>query len=199
MLSMIGRRLALLPLLLLAVSFVVFALPSASPTAPAAVILGPGATPASVRALRQQLGLDQSLLHQYGNWLGQLFHGSLGLSWYGGVPVVTKIGEGIPITAALVLSALVLTALVAIPCGLYAGMRAGGWFDRLTSAVAGAGLSMPEFWVGLILILVLSQKLHVLPGSGPLTITANVPSDAQHLGVPVVSPSFPQICSPFPL
>jgi peptide/nickel transport system permease protein len=193
--AMICRRIALLPLLLLAVSFVVFALTSVSPTDPAAVILGPGATPGSVQALRQQLGLNQSLLQQYGNWLGQLFHGSLGRSWYGGVPVVTKIAEGLPITAALVLPALVLTALVALPCGLYAGLRAGGRFDRLTSAVAGAGLSLPEFWVGLILILVLSQKLHVLPGSGPLTITANVPSDAEHLVLPVVALALPQICS----
>src|ERR1700683_2727043 len=101
MLSMIGRRIALLPLLLLAVRFAVFALTSVSPPEPAAVILGPGATPASVRALRQQLGLDQTLLHQYGNWLGQLFHGSLGRSWYGGVPVVTKIARSLPITAGL--------------------------------------------------------------------------------------------------
>jgi peptide/nickel transport system permease protein len=195
MLTMIGRRTAIAVPLLLVVSFAVFALTSVSSTDPARAILGEGATPSSVHALRHQLGLDQPLPQRYWSWLDGLFHGSLGRSWYGNVPVTTKIAQGLPVTAALVLSALIVTALVAMPLGLYAGLRAGGRVDKVLSAITGFCLAMPEFWVALLLVLVFSEKLRLLPGTGATSITGNVWSDVQHLIIPVIAISLPQICA----
>jgi peptide/nickel transport system permease protein len=195
MLKMIGRRFAVAVPLLLVVSFLVFALTAVSSTDPARAILGEGATPASVATLRHQLGLDQSTLQRYGHWLVQLFHGDLGQSWYGNIPVTTKIAQGLPVTAALVLASIVVTAAVAVPLGLYAGMRPGGRVDRIAGAVAGLLLALPEFWVALLLVLVLSQKLHLLPGTGTTVITADVWRDIQFLAIPVIAISLPQICA----
>jgi peptide/nickel transport system permease protein len=195
MLKMIGRRVAIAVLLLLVVSFLVFALTAISPSDPARAILGEGATPASIANLRHQLGLDQPTLQRYAEWLMQLFHGNLGQSWYGNVPVVTKLAQGLPVTATLVLASIVFTAAVALPLGLYAGMRPGGRVDRISGAVAGFLLAMPEFWVVLLLVLILSQKLHVLPGTGTTVITADVWRDIQFLTIPVIAISLPQICA----
>ncbi|MEV0478082.1 ABC transporter permease [Streptomyces prunicolor] len=195
MVRMIGRRMAIAVPLVFVVSFLVFALTAVSSTDPARAILGEGATPASVAQLRHQLGLDQPTLVRYGHWLAQLCHGDLGQSWYGNVPVTTKIAQGLPVTAALVLASVVVTAVVAVPFGLYAGMRPGGRVDRIAGAVAGFLLAMPEFWVALLLVLLLSQKAHLLPGTGTTTITADVWSDIQYLTIPVIAISLPQICA----
>ncbi|HEY2694809.1 MAG TPA: ABC transporter permease [Pseudonocardiaceae bacterium] len=195
MVRMIGRRVAIAVPLLLIVSFLVFALTAVSNTDPARAILGEGATAASITNLRHQLGLDQTPLHRYGVWLWQLLHGNLGRSWFGNVPVATKIAQGLPVTAALVLASIVVTAAVAMPLGLYTGMRPGGRVDRIAGAVAGFFLAMPEFWVALLLVLILSQKLHLLPGTGTTVITANVWLDVQYLAIPVIAISLPQICA----
>jgi peptide/nickel transport system permease protein len=195
MLRMIGRRIAIAIPLLLIVSFLVFALTAVSNTDPARAILGEGATPASIANLRHQLGLDQTPLQRYGVWLWQLLHGDLGRSWYSNVPVTAKIAQGLPVTAALVLASIVVTAAVAMPLGLYTGMRPGGRVDRIAGAVAGFFLAMPEFWVALLLVLILSQKLHLLPGTGTTVITANVWLDVQYLAIPVIAISLPQICA----
>jgi peptide/nickel transport system permease protein len=195
MVRMIGRRVAIAVPLLLIVSFLVFALTAVSNSDPARAILGEGATPASIANLRHQLGLDQTPLQRYGVWLWQLFHGNLGRSWYSNVPVTAKIGQGLPVTAALVLASIVVTAAVAVPLGLYAGMRPGGRVDRIAGTVAGFLLAMPEFWVALLLVLILSQKLHLLPGTGTTVITVNVWQDVQFLAIPVIAISLPQICA----
>lgn len=195
MIRMIGRRVAIAVPLLLIVSFLVFALTAVSNTDPARAILGEGATPASIANLRHQLGLDQTPLHRYGVWLWQLLHGDLGRSWFSNVPVTAKIAQGLPVTAALVLASIVVTAAVAMPLGLYAGMRPDGRVDRIAGAVAGFFLAMPEFWVALLLVLILSQKLHLLPGTGTTVITANVWLDVQYLAIPVIAISLPQICA----
>jgi peptide/nickel transport system permease protein len=78
-------------------------------------------------------------------------------------------------------------------------MHPGGRFDRVAQAVAGLSLAMPEFWVGLILILIFSEKLHFLPGTGPLRITSNIGADVSHLVLPVFAISLPQICALFRL
>jgi peptide/nickel transport system permease protein len=195
MLRMSSRRVTIAVPLLLVVSFLVFALTAVSGTDPARAILGEGAAPASIAGLHHQLGLDQSPLHRYGLWLWQLLHGDLGRSWFSNVPVTTKIAQGLPVTAALVLASIVVTAAVAMPLGLYTGMRPGGRIDRVAGAVAGFFLAMPEFWVALLLVLILSQKLHLLPGTGTTVITANLWLDAQFLAIPVIAISLPQICA----
>ena len=194
---MIARRIVIAIPLLLFVSFAIFALTSLSTTDPARTILGEGATPEAVAKLHTTLGLDQPLVERYWHWLTQLFSGSLGNSWYGEVPVTTKIGQGLPVTIVLVLSAVLLTALVAMPLGLYAGLHADGKVDRIASAIAGLFLAIPEFWLALLLILVLSVKLKLLPGTGAQMITGNPWFDFKHFVLPVVAIALPQTCALF--
>ncbi len=195
MTRIVVRRIAIAVPLLLVVSFAVFALTAVSPTDPARAILGEGATPAAVAGLRHQLGLDASLPARYWSWLVELFHGSLGRSWFGNQPVTTKIVQGLPVTVALVVPALLLSAAVALPLGLYTGLRPGGGVDRAVRAASGIGLAVPEFWVGLMLVLLLSQKLHLLPGTGTTAFGPDVGADVRGLVLPVVALSLPQICA----
>lgn len=195
---MIARRIAIAIPLLLLVSFAIFALSSLAPD-PARTILGESATPEAVATLHKTLGLDQSLLERYWHWLTDLFSGSLGNSWYGNVPVTERIRQGIPITIALVVSAVLLIAVVAMPLGLYAGLHAGGKADRILSAIAGFFLAIPEFWLVLLLILVLSVQLDLLPGTGAQAITGNLWFDFKHLLLPVVAIAVPQTCALFRL
>lgn len=195
MLRMIGRRVAIAVPLLVFVSLLVFALSAISPADPAKAILGEGATPESVAELHHRLGLDQPFVQRYWSWLAELFHGSLGNSWYGDIPATTKIAQAAPTTISLVLAAIVLTALVGIPFGLYSGMHRGGRLDRVAGAAAAVGLAMPEFWVALILILVLAVQLHLLPGTGAVNLSANPWDNAQHLAIPVIAIALPQICA----
>jgi peptide/nickel transport system permease protein len=177
------------------VSFAVFALTAVSPTDPARAILGDGATPAAVAGLRQQLGLNAPLLVRFWDWLVDLCHGSLGTSWFGNQPVTTKIVQGLPVTLALVIPSLLLSAAVALPLGLYSGLRAGGRADRAVRAAAGIGLAVPEFWVGLMLVLLLSQQLHLLPGTGTTTFGPDIAANVRGLVLPVIALSLPQICA----
>ncbi len=195
MTRIVVRRVVIAVPLLLIVSFAVFALTAVSPTDPARAILGEGATPKAVAGLRHQLGLDAPMPVRYWDWLVELFHGSLGRSWFGNQPVVTKIAQGLPVTVTLVLSALVLSAAVALPLGLYTGLRSGTAVDRVVSAAAGIGLALPEFWVGLMLVLLLSQKLHILPGTGTTSFGPDVVADVRGLVLPVIALSLPQICA----
>jgi peptide/nickel transport system permease protein len=189
------RRIAVAVPLLVLVSFAVFALTAVSPADPARAILGDGATPAAVAGLRRQLGLDDPLLVRYWSWLVEVFHGSLGTSWFGNQPVTTKIVQGLPVTLALVLPSLLLSAAVALPLGLYTGMRAGSRVDRAVRGAAGIGLALPEFWVGLMLVLLLSQKLNILPGTGTTSFGPDLVADVRGLVLPVIALSLPQICA----
>ena len=195
MTRIIVRRIAIAVPLLLIVSFAVFALTAVSPTDPARAILGDGATPAAVAGLHRQLGLDAPLPVRYEHWLVDLFHGSLGTSWFGNQPVTTKIVQGLPVTLALVVPSLLLSAAVALPLGLYTGMWAGSRVDRSVRALAGVGLAVPEFWVGLMLVLLVSQKLHLLPGTGTTSFGPDLVADVRGLVLPVVALSLPQICA----
>jgi peptide/nickel transport system permease protein len=193
MLQLIVRRVALAVPLLILVSFLVFALSAISRADPARAILGEGATPQSVAQLHHQLGLDQPFLERYASWLSDLLHGNLGDSWYGNTPVVTKISQALPTTISLVLAAMVVTAVIAIPLGLYTGMHRGSRVDTVANVLASVGLAMPEFWVALILVLVLAVKLRLLPGTGSVSSTGDPVQAARHLAIPVIAIALPQI------
>lgn len=139
--------------------------------------------------------MDASLPTRYGAWLVDLFHGSLGRSWFGDQPVTTKIRQGLPVTIALVVPAMLLSAAVALPLGLYTGLRPGSRFDRAVRAASGIGLAVPEFWVGLMLVLLVSEQLHLLPGTGTTTFGPDLGADVRGLVLPVIALSLPQICA----
>jgi peptide/nickel transport system permease protein len=159
-------RLALtLPVVWLVVSLV-FLLIHLVPGDPVLQMLGDGATPADIGALRHQLGLDQTLGAQYLHYWSGVLHGDLGSSIRLHETVAHLIAARYPYTIALTLSALVLGLLLALPAGILAAARRGRWLDQLLSVVSLFGLSVPGLALGPVLILIFSIGLGWLPVSG---------------------------------
>lgn len=164
---MIFRRLAQAIPLLLLVSVVVFALLHAAPGGPLSVYLeNPGVRPEDIERLRIALGLDQPVTTQYVRWLAAFVRGDWGFSLSDGRPVAERMLERAPATLELAGASLVVALVAAVPLGVLAAVRRGGRFDRVTSALALAGVSLPVFWFGLVLQLTIAIGLGWLPSSG---------------------------------
>jgi ABC-type dipeptide/oligopeptide/nickel transport system permease component len=160
------RRLAhLLPVALL-VATLVFSLLHLVPGDPIEMMLGDGAQAGDVAALRQRLGLDQPLAAQYGRFLAGLARGDLGVSIHSGEPVTRVIARHYPATLELALASLVVALAIALPLGIAAAVRRGGWVDHLSRWLALAGVSLPGFWLGPMLILLFAVHWGALPVSG---------------------------------
>jgi peptide/nickel transport system permease protein len=160
------RRVAVAVPLLLALSIVLFLYIHLVPGDPIAGMLGPNGSPELVKQLRHARGLDLPIPVQYWNWLGGLFHGSLGVSLVSNLPIAPIVIARLPATIHLTLSALFFTLLLGLPTGFLAGVYKDRWLDRILSPVALVGLSMPVFWVGTLLFLLLGVQLHWLPTAG---------------------------------
>ncbi|MBO1924947.1 nickel ABC transporter permease [Thiomicrorhabdus sp. 6S3-12] len=155
---------------ILFVSFIVgtlvFMLLHLVPGDPVAVMLGDWASPADEQALRTQLGLDMPIWQQYWHYLAGLVQGDLGNSLFYQQPVADLIAERFPLTAHLAVMSLFLAILIAFPLGIWAALRAGRWPDHLSMGVSLLGVSIPNFWLGPMLILVFALWLGWLPVSG---------------------------------
>jgi peptide/nickel transport system permease protein len=160
------RRLVSLIPVLFGISLIVFFLIRLIPGDPAATLLGTHATPAAVAALRSQLGLDRPLWSQYGTFLGHLLQGNLGFSYVYDSSVSGLISVSLPVTIWLLVSGTIFTVLIAVPLAVLAAARRGGLADNIIRAVPVAGLGLPAFWVGIMLILVFGLKLGWLPVAG---------------------------------
>jgi peptide/nickel transport system permease protein len=136
------------------------------PGDPVEVMLGETATAADKHELRRALGLDQPLLEQYVGFMAGLSHGRLGRSLYEQAGVTDLIRARFPATLALTISALTLAVLIAFPLAMVAALNRGGWIDRTALLVSMLGLSMPNFWLGPLLMIVFSIQLGWLPVSG---------------------------------
>ncbi len=161
----IQRVLAAFPVLLI-VTLISFCIMQLVPGDPATVMAGPQATAAEIDRMRVQLGLDQPFLTQLGRWLWGLTQGDLGRSILLGRNVSTAIAERIPITLALALLSFLLTLAIGIPCGIIAALRANTWIDQAVMTVALVGVSLPNFWLGLMLIIFFSVILDLMPAGG---------------------------------
>jgi peptide/nickel transport system permease protein len=159
------RLLAVLPVLLV-VSLVVFLILRLAPGDPAAVIAGNSATNEDIHRIREQLGLDRSILSQYFIWIGRVFQGDLGYSYYLSKPVSELIAQRIEPTLSLAVGTLVLAIAVAIPLGTVAAWRMGGWLDKILSGFSVAGFSVPVFVIGYLLIYWFAIRLEWLPVQG---------------------------------
>ena len=186
MLRIASRRLAQgLPLLFI-VSLIVFALIHAAPGGPLATYLdNPNVRPEDIARLRTAMGLDRSLPVQYISWLAAFVRGDWGYSYADGRPVFARIVERIPATIQLVVSGSVLAFLIALPTGVYAAVSRT--FDRITSPLAIAGISLPVFWFGLVLQLIFALRLGWFPTSGRSSFGAGDLGDQlAHLVLPAV-------------
>jgi len=133
---------------------------------PATLLVEPGASQADIDAIRQQFGLDRPLWVQYGVFMASLAHGDLGQSFYYRTPVLELYLSRLPNSLLLAVVAMGLSLLIGIPSGILASVRVGRFWDSAGKMFALLGLSLPSFWVGLVLILVFSVYLGWLPSSG---------------------------------
>jgi peptide/nickel transport system permease protein len=181
------RRLALAAPLLLGMSVLVFALMRVVPGDPAVVVLGFKATPESVRALREAFHLDEPLPQQYLRWLGGVVRGDFGIDFRQNEPIGQMILDRLPVTLELTLLAAACAALIGVPLGLVAGARRGGSADRASLALGLLGISIPDFWLGIMLILLLSLAAGVLPSSGWVPFAEDPLLNLQHLVLPMLT------------
>jgi peptide/nickel transport system permease protein len=155
---------------LLGVATLVFSLIHLVPGDPAQAMLGEGATPQDVSALRSKLGLDLPLPIQYGRFMWGLTRGDLGTSLRTGRPVAASIAERMPATFELALASMLVAVLLAVPLGVLAAVRHGTAVDHAAMAAALVGVSMPNFWLGPLLAIVFAVQLGWLPVSGRGTL-----------------------------
>ena len=169
-----GRLLQLIPTLLL-VSVLVFGLQQLMPGDPALVLAGEeGANPQVLAQIRAELWLDRSLPVQYVHWLGGLLHGDLGYSWRIRQPVASLVLEKLPVTLQLGVMAFAFALLIGVPAGVVSAVKRGTWWDHAANLIGLGGLSTPNFWLGIMLILLVSVDLGWLPPSGYVPLTENV-------------------------
>lgn len=160
------RRLLLTVPVLLGVTFIIFAMVRLIPGDPAQVIAGEQATRETVEAVRKGLGLDQPIAVQYVRFLRDLLHGDMGTSTRSLRPVNRELADRFPHTIELTLAAMLVASLIGIGAGIIAATRQNRWPDTLSMLLALGGVSMPVFWLGLMLILLFSVKLGWLPPVG---------------------------------
>jgi peptide/nickel transport system permease protein len=147
-------------------------------------------TPQDLAAMRAAYGLDQPLPLQYVSWLGHLFTGDFGRSFIYKRPVIDMIQAALPNTLLLTGLALTVTILIGVPLGLLAARYRGSWIDRVIRVVGVAGHAIPEFWFGLMFILILSVQFRLFPVGGMLTVgkdPLDIPDRAAHLIGPVLT------------
>ena len=160
-----GRLLLLLPVLL-GTSILIFLLLRLIPGDPAAVILGLRATPERLVIVREELGLDLPIHLQYGQWLGKVLQGDLGKDFRSNEQVTKLLSVRLPVTIELTLMSLAMAIIIAVPLGIRAAIKPGGVADRSSMLLGLFGISIPDFWLGIMLILVFALALRMFPSSG---------------------------------
>lgn len=179
MLKYIGKRLLWMLPVVLGISFILFTIMDLTPGDPARVILGEYASQEDVDALREEMGLNDNFFVHYGKYIVSAVTGDLGQSYRTGVPVVEEIAARFPVTLKIAVMAMFIAVFIGIPVGIISAVRQYSFADIVATMSALAFTSIPAFWLGLLLILLLSVQLHLLPAIG---------SDSwKHLIMPSVS------------
>lgn len=166
----IKRFLYMIPTLFI-VGFIVFLLVHMIPGDPALVMLGAEASPESVAALRSELGLDRPLPIQFLHWIGRIARGDLGKSIPNRIPVLDSIKERFPVTLSLTTFAMIISLLLAVPSGILSSIYQNTRKDYLIMLATILGVSIPGFWLGLMLLLIFSVYLGWFPSIGYVAIT----------------------------
>jgi peptide/nickel transport system permease protein len=159
-------KLALTIPLLLGVTFLLFVIGQLTPGDPVLIMLGERAPAEEAAKLREALGLDQPWYVQYGQFLGHLLQGDLGISYRSKLPVASEVFSRLPATAELAGTSLLFAIVLGLGMGIVSAVKRNTWIDRLAIVIAMLGSSMPVFWSGLLLIIWFSINLGWLPASG---------------------------------
>ncbi|MBW2056127.1 MAG: ABC transporter permease [Deltaproteobacteria bacterium] len=184
MLNYIIRRLFVAVPVLLLISIIVFLLVHLLPGDPATVMLGEESTPEMIQALRAELGLDQPLHKQYLQWLTRCLSGDFGRSIQTRQPVSEALVQRLPVTIELTLLGFCVSIMIALPIAVASAVRPNSWIDVMGSAFATIGISMPSFWLGILLIYAFAVSLHLLPASGYVPLRESVVQNLLHMVLP---------------
>ncbi|MCB1310603.1 MAG: ABC transporter permease [Sedimentitalea sp.] len=166
MLSFILRRLLIAIPTIILISVFVFALQKLLPGDPVLAMAGEDRDPATLEFLREKYRLNDPVVVQYFTWIGNALRGDLGISLRTNQPVLALIAEKLPVTIQLAVMAMSFALLIGIPAGILSAVRKGTITDYIANVVALSGLSIPNFWLGIMLILLVSVKWQLLPASG---------------------------------
>jgi len=188
----VQRLLSAIPVLLI-VTLISFCVMQLVPGDPAAVMAGPQATKIEIEQVRTQLGLDEPFLLQLRRWYVGLAQGDLGRSILLGRSVSQAIAERLPVTLALALLSFLFTLAIGIPCGVIAALRQNTWIDQAVMTIALIGVSLPNFWLGLMLIVLFSVMLDLLPAGGYVPMAQGILPWLKSLLLPSLSLGLLQI------
>lgn len=160
-------RIGQIVLVLLGISFITFALVMLSPGDPVRQMIAGNedivVSQQEVEALRHELGLDKPFIFQYLDWLGRAVQGNFGFSYMVKKPVIEELMHSLPATVILAVASTVFMLLVSIPAGIYSAVKHNSWFDYLVRGFTFIGVSVPNFWMGLMLLWIFGLKLGLLP------------------------------------
>jgi peptide/nickel transport system permease protein len=169
--SHLGIRIAQIIPTIFLVSIMVFCLQQLMPGDPALVLAGEERDPAVLAQIRAELWLDRPLVVQYFHWIGNVLQGDLGFSWRIRQPVLQLVATKLPVTAQLAAMAFVIAVSIGVPMGILSAVKKNTFWDYVANGIGLAGLSTPNFWLGIMLILVVSVHLGWLPPSGYVPLT----------------------------
>ena len=179
-------RLIQIALVLLGISFIMFALVMLSPGDPVRQMIAGNedivVSQIEIDALKHELGLDQPFIFQYLSWLKRALSGDLGFSYMVKAPVIEQLQKSLPTTLLLAVASTLFMLVVSLPLGVYSAVKQGSWFDYLTGSITFMGISIPNFWMGLMLLFIFGLKLRWLPIVGG-TGWANLVLPALTLGI----------------
>src|SRR5690625_5755969 len=181
------RRIATLLLVLFGVSILSFAVMPLVPGSPARVRLGVQATPQAVATLERQLGLDRPLPEQYFSWVGGVRQGDFGTSLISSQNISGEVLRRLPATLLLAFAALTLGLLIALPAGISAALMPGSSHDVGVGLFSQLGVSIPDFWLGILLIVFFAERLDWLPSSGYVPLSEGLWPFLSHLLLPALA------------
>jgi len=188
MLKIVLKKVGQVAIVMLLISFFSFAIIDLAPGDISSMYLSPDMTEAEQQAVKEMLGLDKSMPEQYFAWLGEALKGNFGQSLAYKQPVMPMLTKRLPDTILLMGSSLLVSLVISVPLGLIAGYKKNTWIDNLISGFAYFGMSVPNFYFGMLLIILFSATLHWLPTSGMHTLGVNTAWDTfLHMIMPVMT------------
>nr|WP_255713256.1 MULTISPECIES: ABC transporter permease [Paraeggerthella] len=192
MLRLIGRRLIALPIMIFGVTILVFFIMALSPIDQAYSVLGENATEAQAEQYREEHGLNDPVLVQYGNYMAGLFQGDMGTYGANKAAVSDRIAEALPVTLQLTFLGLIIAVFFAVILGVVSALYRDRWPDQIIRVFSIACIATPSFWLAVLMILLFSSMLHLLPASGPLpTISQDPAGWLARMAMPAIALAVP--------
>jgi len=170
----------------------VFSMLHMLPGDPATTILGNEASPEAIAALNEKLGMNKPIIMQYFDWIWDIIHGNFGNSMVDNTPVLQLISQRLPATLELITGSFIVALLIALPTGIISAARPGTWIDHICTSISMIGMSIPHFWLGMMMIIFFSVKIGILPASGYVPFSQDPAGNLASMIMPMVATGFRQ-------